>query len=78
MSMRNTRHPFTHALYELRDDGNVDVTDGDRKGVFRPDGRWVEGTLRECDPQLCVWIANNPATPAVADSHVTDPKRDRV
>jgi hypothetical protein len=76
--MRNSRHPFTRALYSLRDDGNVDVTDGDRSGVFRPDGRWVSGTLREADPQLCVWIANNPPAPPVADSHITDPKRDRV
>ena len=76
MSAPSTRHPFTNALYVLRSDGNVDVIDGDRRGVFRPDGRWVSGVLRESDPQLCVWVANNPvdARP-VADSHVTNARQ---
>ena len=48
-------HPFSRALYERDDEreGLVLVTDGERWGRFRPDGRWVEGELRECDPQLC-------------------------
>lgn len=59
--MLGIRHPFSGALYER--DGELDgravirVTDGDRVGRFRHDGRWIEGDLRECDPQLCGWIA---------------------
>ena len=37
-------------------DGNIEVTDGDLKGIFRRDGSWLEGELRECDPQLCGWV----------------------
>jgi hypothetical protein len=53
------RHPFSRALYERDDEneGMVLVTDGDRWGRFGPDGRWVAGDLRECDPQLCGWVA---------------------
>lgn len=50
------RHPFTKALYEK--DGNnlkVTATDG-RVGIFARDGSWIEGDLRECDPQMCNWI----------------------
>lgn len=74
MSARNTRHPFTHALYELTADGNVKVTDGEKHGVFRGDGRWISGVLREADPQLCVWVTNNPDAPASSDSHITTAK----
>lgn len=55
--MRGIRHPLTGALHEQDGTGNVLVTDGDRQGRFRPDGSWIEGELRESDPQLCGWIA---------------------
>ncbi len=55
--MHGIRHPFTRALYERDDDGNIVVTDGDRHGVFTGEGRWISGELRECDPQLCGWVA---------------------
>jgi hypothetical protein len=52
------RHPFTQALYERADDGLVQVTTADGVvGLFRRDGRWVSGDLKEADPQLCGWIA---------------------
>ena len=70
MSARSTRHPFSHALYELQPDGSIAVTHGERAGLFRPDGRWISGELREADPQLCVWIANNPQAQAQSDSHL--------
>ena len=70
MSARSTRHPFSHALYELQPDGNIAVTSSDRAGLFRPNGRWISGALREADPQLCVWIANNPQVAAQSDSHL--------
>ncbi len=55
--MLGIRHTFSHALYEQDGHGNVLVTDGDRSGVFTGEGRWVSGELRECDPQMCNWIA---------------------
>jgi len=60
------RHAFGNALYELNEDGNVVVTDGDRRGVFLPDGRWLEGELRECDPQLVVWVADDGIAPRLS------------
>ena len=40
----------------------VRATDGGRQldtwwGRFTPSGRYVEGTLFEADPELCVWVA---------------------
>lgn len=58
-------HPFTGALYE-QDGVNILVTDGERSGLFRRDGSWIEGELRECDPQLCNWIGG----PIVANHRV--------
>lgn len=55
--MNGLRHPFTNALYEQDDSGNILVSDGDKHGVFTPAGRWLSGELRECDPQLCGWVA---------------------
>ena len=49
-------HPFTKALYVKNGDGNIEVSDGGLKGIFRRDGSWLEGELRECDPQLCGWV----------------------
>jgi hypothetical protein len=49
-------HPFTRALYERIDAERVRVTLGAQSGVFRPDGSWIEGELREADPQLCGWL----------------------
>jgi hypothetical protein len=49
-------HPFTRALYQRIDAGRVRVTLGEKTGVFAPDGRWLEGELREADPQLCGWL----------------------
>lgn len=70
MSARSTRHPFTHALYEKQPDGNVRVTDGTRQGLFRPDGRWISGELREADPQLCVWVSAQVAEASLSDTGV--------
>ena len=64
--MYGLRHPFTNALYEQDGEGNILVTDGDRTGRIRRDGSWIEGELRECDPQLCNWIAG----PIVANHRV--------
>lgn len=55
------RHAFSKALYEVDAQGNVVVIDGNLRGVFDGSGRWLSGELRQADPQLCVWITNNPA-----------------
>lgn len=64
--MLGIRHPFTKALYERDGEGNILVTDGDRQGLFTSEGRWISGELRECDPQLCGWVAG----PLVANHRV--------
>ena len=60
--MLGIRHPFSHALYERDGAGNILVTatsaDGSQRwGRFGPDGRWIEGEIRECDMHLCGWVA---------------------
>ena len=54
--MKGIVHPFSRALYEQDGEGHVRVTDGDRVGLFTTTGKWIEGELRECDPQLCGWV----------------------
>jgi hypothetical protein len=66
------RHPFDDILYELTDEGLIRLTDGDRQGLFRQDGRWIEGDIRQCDPQMCVWVGNRPDESQVeSDSHIS-------
>jgi hypothetical protein len=55
--MLGIEHPFTHHLYEQDGTGLVKVSVGDRWGLFKSDGRWVEGEIKECDPQLCGWVS---------------------
>ncbi|MGI9328577.1 MAG: hypothetical protein ACR2PZ_25400 [Pseudomonadales bacterium] len=62
------KHPFSGALYELTADGNVSVSNGEQTGLFQPDGQWISGVLRECDPQLCVWITDIPPPPDELES----------
>jgi hypothetical protein len=52
------RHPLIpNAFYVSNGDGTVRVTMGTRWGRFERDGRYVEGTLFEADPELCVWVS---------------------
>lgn len=71
--MLGIRHPFTKALYEKTDDGNILVTDGDASGVFTSEGAWISGELRECDPQLCGWVAG----PVMANHRMSESAPDR-
>ncbi len=71
MSKRSSLHPFTRALYERTAEGHVRVTDGGKQGLFRHDGRWISGDVREADPQLCGWVAANVETVTASDSHIT-------
>ena len=53
------RHPFNpKALYTPDDDGTVRVTMESRWGRFGRDGRYLEGTLFEADPELCLWVSS--------------------
>ena len=52
------RHPLNpKALYTADRDGTVVVTMGTRWGRFHKDGQWVEGSIFEADPELCLWVA---------------------
>ena len=57
--MLGIRHPFGGALYEQDGDGNIRVTlaDESKTGLFTDKGKHISGELRECDPQLCGWVA---------------------
>lgn len=55
--MRTRRHPLSGAIYDVRPDGLVSVDKDGVTGVFRPDGRYVEGELTHADMHLCLWIA---------------------
>jgi len=63
--MRTRRHPLSGAIYDVREDGLVDVSDGGLTGVFTNEGVWVEGKLRRVDPQLCGWLAGPQLPPGV-------------
>jgi hypothetical protein len=63
-------HPFSGALYEQDGEGNVLVTDGDRRGTFTRKGVWISGELRECDPQLCGWVGG----PQIGSHRVSTPE----
>lgn len=55
------RHPLSGAIYTSREDGNVTVESPDGpQGVFRPDGSWVSGALREADPHMAGFVASLP------------------
>jgi hypothetical protein len=54
--MNGLKHPFTGAVYEQDGEGNILVTHKGRSGLFRRDGSWISGELREADPQLCNWV----------------------
>ena len=47
-----------------------EITDGDKQGIFSPEGQWISGEIRVSDPQLCVWITNIPTEASESDSHL--------
>lgn len=50
------RHPLTGAIYTSRDDGLVQVEDGDRCALFHADGRWHSGEKLDADLHLLNWV----------------------
>ncbi len=67
---KGLRHPFTGAIYAQDGNGNIIVTDGDRQGLFRRNGSWISGEIKECDPQLCGWVGG----PQIGNHRVTEQK----
>lgn len=52
------RHPLNPKAYYIDNgDGTVLVRMGSRSGRFAPDGRYLDGTLFDADPELCVWVS---------------------
>jgi hypothetical protein len=59
--MASLYHPFaTDHLYELTEDDNILVTTGETNGLFTNQGIYISGELKQADPQICVWVGNNP------------------
>ncbi len=58
MRMSGLKHPLSGAVYDLTDDGAIEVTTEDGSGTFDKNGVWMSGDLRSCDPQMCNWIAS--------------------
>jgi hypothetical protein len=59
--MASLYHPFDRDhLYQLAEDGKILVTAGERRGLFTNEGVYVSGEIKHADPQICVWVGNNP------------------
>jgi hypothetical protein len=54
--MRKLRHALTGATYEVVEGGLVRVEHDGREGLFRPDGTWHSGELRDADPHMIGWV----------------------
>ncbi|MEX1105377.1 MAG: hypothetical protein WEB78_04205 [Ilumatobacteraceae bacterium] len=61
--MRRRKHPLSGAMYDVREDGLVEVSLDGHTGLFTSEGDHVEGDLRHADPHLCLWLAG-PQVPA--------------
>jgi hypothetical protein len=55
--MRSIKHALSGAIYDLRDDGTIEVSKDGRSGVFTATGTYLSGDIRHADPHLCLWIA---------------------
>jgi len=55
------RHPLTGTLYEQLPNNQVRVVHEAETeasvGIFDRDGRWLSGSLRVADAQMCRWVA---------------------
>ena len=49
-------HPLTGLLYEQDGKGHIKVSGNSKWGLFQLDGKWIEGEIFECDPQMCGWV----------------------
>ncbi len=64
--MRGIIHPFSKVLYEQDGEGHIRVSFEGKWGLFNDNGSYIEGEIRECDPQLCGWVGG----PQVANHRV--------
>jgi hypothetical protein len=65
--MRRREHPLSHAIYDVREDGTVEVTATDgTSGIFTDEGVWIEGDLHHADPHLCGWLGGPQLPPRLA------------
>jgi hypothetical protein len=55
--MRSLTHPLSGAVYDLLEDGVIEVSKNGRTGRFSAHGLHLSGELRQADPHLCLWIA---------------------
>jgi len=58
--MRRKQHPLSGAIYEEIGDGIVRVEKNGQVGIFRWDGRWLEGDLTYADPHMLIWVGGKP------------------
>ena len=51
-------HPVTKQVYQLTEDGLVEVYDPatGRRGIFDEHARWISGELRYADIQAAGWV----------------------
>ena len=58
--MRSLKHPLSGAIYDLLADGTIQVKSrAGSVGVFDRHGRWQSGELKQADPHMCVWLADD-------------------
>jgi len=68
--MRRRKHPLSGAIYDVRDDGLVEVTLDGKVGLFTHEGDHVSGEIHHADPHFCLWLAG----PQVPASMARNPK----
>ncbi|MBL6688727.1 MAG: hypothetical protein ISP92_10895 [Pseudomonadales bacterium] len=74
--MPSIKHPFEpDFLYQVDENGDIRVTNGNAWGVFTKEGIHLSGDIRHADPQLCVWVANNPSADGQLRSAAVTAKR---
>ncbi len=57
MALAQLKHPTSGALYTVRADGLVEVTNNGLSGVFHYDGRHHSGDITHADPHMLLWLA---------------------
>jgi hypothetical protein len=55
------RHPMSGTLYSQREGRQVVVGEGSDHGLFTAEGRWISGTRRTADAEMCRWLADGKA-----------------
>jgi len=54
--MPQIRHPLSGVVYDLAADGTVVLEKDGKTGRFTTRGQYLEGEIKQADPQLCGWI----------------------